>query len=184
MLRGVSPNSGGALLTKPKEKLATHAPDTPNATPQPLLKPGLDSEDGNSSILIERISSCQLPVSSSDGQYCTCLNRFDVCGLENTLHCLNRGFELQEGIPVEAALQSTGTSFHVLGTGPTERGPLFAEVPDGERNYVWDDGSEYFGEWRNGAAQGRGVFSWPSGKLLAHGIAFHSVAQPGILYAL
>ena len=45
-----------------------------------------------------------------------------------------------------------------------ERGPLFADVVDGNNNYVWDDNSEYFGEWERGQAHGRGVFSWPNCK--------------------
>ena len=45
-----------------------------------------------------------------------------------------------------------------------ERGPLFADVVDGNNNYVWDDNSEYFGEWERGQAHGRGVFSWPNGE--------------------
>ena len=43
-----------------------------------------------------------------------------------------------------------------------QRGPLFADVVDGNNNYVWDDNSEYFGEWERGQAHGRGVFSWPN----------------------
>ena len=43
---------------------------------------------------------------------------------------------------------------------------VVATVPDGEHHWLWDDGSEYFGEWRDGAAHGRGVFIWRSGTQL------------------
>lgn len=53
-------------------------------------------------------------------------------------------------------------SFHNLAMKVEDRGPLTAEVEDGNNNYVWDDNSEYFGEWEQGQAHGRGVFSWPN----------------------
>ena len=74
--------------------------------------------------------------------------------------------DFQEALLVEGPM---GTSFRrasVANNNDMERGALTAAVPDGERNYVWDDGSEYFGEWKDGQANGRGVFSWPSGMLL------------------
>ena len=50
-------------------------------------------------------------------------------------------------------------------TDPANGGRLALEAPvaDGEHNFVWEDGSEYFGEWASGKAHGRGVFCWPSG---------------------
>ena len=63
----------------------------------------------------------------------------------------------------ESVIEGAGASFQVLDQTATDRGPLAAEVMDGNNNYVWDDGSEYFGEWQEGLAHGRGVFSWPNG---------------------
>lgn len=45
-----------------------------------------------------------------------------------------------------------------------ERGPVEAEVSDGEHEWVWEDGSEYRGDWLDGKANGRGTFLWPSGR--------------------
>ena len=36
-------------------------------------------------------------------------------------------------------------------------------VADGRHHARWPDGSEYYGEWRDGRAHGRGAFVWPSG---------------------
>jgi hypothetical protein len=46
------------------------------------------------------------------------------------------------------------------------RSPLSGPVKDGEQHYKWSDGSEYFGEWSKGLANGRGIFVYPSGVLL------------------
>ena len=64
---------------------------------------------------------------------------------------------------VESVIEVAGDSFQDLDQKATDRGPLAAEVSDGNNNYVWDDGSEYFGEWQDGLAHGRGGFSWPNG---------------------
>ena len=52
-------------------------------------------------------------------------------------------------------------SFEAVNQG--ERGPIEAEVADGEHEWVWEDGSEYKGDWVDGKANGRGTFLWPSG---------------------
>lgn len=39
-----------------------------------------------------------------------------------------------------------------------------AALPDGEHHVRYSDGSAYYGEWRGGRMQGRGVFLWPSGE--------------------
>ena len=31
-------------------------------------------------------------------------------------------------------------------------------MPDGEEHHHWKDGSEYYGEWRDGQPSGRGIF--------------------------
>ena len=44
-----------------------------------------------------------------------------------------------------------------------EEGLFVAEVADGEEHYSWPDGSEYFGEWRDGQPNGRGIYVSQSG---------------------
>ena len=44
-----------------------------------------------------------------------------------------------------------------------EEGLFVASVPDGEEHFSWPDGSEYFGEWRDGQPNGRGIYVSDSG---------------------
>ncbi len=37
-------------------------------------------------------------------------------------------------------------------------------MPDGEEHHNWPDGSEYYGEWRDGQPNGRGIFVSQSGQ--------------------
>lgn len=49
------------------------------------------------------------------------------------------------------------------GAAVAARAPIQEDIEDGEAHHSWPDGSEYFGEWRNGRPNGRGIFVWPTG---------------------
>lgn len=38
------------------------------------------------------------------------------------------------------------------------------DIPDGEEHQHWVDGSEYYGEWRDGQPNGRGIFVSTTGQ--------------------
>lgn len=44
-----------------------------------------------------------------------------------------------------------------------EHGIYVPDIPDGEEHQHWADGSEYYGEWRDGQPNGRGIFVSTSG---------------------
>ncbi|KAL0047732.1 hypothetical protein WJX82_010619 [Trebouxia sp. C0006] len=43
------------------------------------------------------------------------------------------------------------------------QGLYVSDMPDGEEHHNWQDGSEYYGEWRDGQPNGRGIFVSQSG---------------------
>ena len=49
------------------------------------------------------------------------------------------------------------------GAAVAARMPIQEDIEDGEAHHSWLDGSEYFGEWRDGRPNGRGIFVWPTG---------------------
>lgn len=44
------------------------------------------------------------------------------------------------------------------------QGIYVSDMPDGEEHHSWSDGSEYYGEWREGQPSGRGIFVSQSGQ--------------------
>ena len=44
------------------------------------------------------------------------------------------------------------------------QGIYVSDMPDGEEHHNWTDGSEYYGEWREGQPSGRGIFVSQSGQ--------------------
>lgn len=60
----------------------------------------------------------------------------------------------------------SGPSFRAVNQYYLERGPIEEDVEDGFHHFVWDDNSEYQGEWIDRKANGRGTFYWPSGIFL------------------
>ena len=44
------------------------------------------------------------------------------------------------------------------------QGLYVSDMPDGEEHHNWQDGSEYYGEWRDGQPNGRGIFVSQSGQ--------------------
>lgn len=44
------------------------------------------------------------------------------------------------------------------------RGVYVPDIPDGEEHQHWADGSEYYGEWRDGQPNGRGIYVSKSGQ--------------------
>ena len=57
-----------------------------------------------------------------------------------------------------------------------EEGLFVASVPDGEEHFSWPDGSEYFGEWRDGQPNGRGIYVSESGSC---SICWHVLSYGG-----
>ena len=37
-------------------------------------------------------------------------------------------------------------------------------MQDGHGRYIWNNGNEYIGEWKNGLISGRGILIWANGK--------------------
>ena len=48
-------------------------------------------------------------------------------------------------------------------------------MEDGEGEFTWPNGAEYFGGWQDGMAEGRGSYVWPAGVLKWAGVAWHSM---------
>ena len=46
------------------------------------------------------------------------------------------------------------------------QGLYVSDMPDGEEHHNWQDGSEYYGEWRDGQPNGRGIFVSQSGQAM------------------
>ena len=44
------------------------------------------------------------------------------------------------------------------------QGIYVPDIPDGEEHQHWADGSEYYGEWRDGQPNGRGIFVSTTGQ--------------------
>ena len=44
------------------------------------------------------------------------------------------------------------------------QGAYVSDMPDGEEHQHWPDGSEYYGEWRDGQPNGRGIYVSASGQ--------------------
>lgn len=68
-------------------------------------------------------------------------------------------------VPAQNPTGSSSVQGGALGKGAAvaARMPIQEDIEDGEAHHSWLDGSEYFGEWRDGRPNGRGIFVWPTG---------------------
>ena len=71
---------------------------------------------------------------------------------------------MQEGDYEAASVASVPAQSPIAqGLAAAARVPIKEDIDDGEAHYKWADDSEYFGEWRGGQPNGRGIFVWPTG---------------------